>query len=193
MTQSVQEEIRVLPAIEPELHLIQIGREMLRADLVPCSHNATFQEAESVFHGVRVDIASNVNSVLVTDRLVFVLRYSCLIHCPRVGNQFIGDNHIDIFADILTDVFRQSSMLNIFSMEKPQFAVTLPQSNYDLFRCSASTHPRAVSFSADIGFIHFDSTIQHGLIYLLHSSTNPVTEIPRCLVAHAQGALDLIR
>ena len=40
-------------------------------------------------------------------------------------------------------------MLNIFSMEKPQFAVTLPQSNYDLFRCSASTHPRARNASVE--------------------------------------------
>src|SRR5436190_20850792 len=193
MTQSVQEQIRILPAIEAELHLIQIGGEMLRADLVPCSHNATLQEAESILDGICMDIASNVNPVLVTNRLVFILGDSRIVHRPRVGDQFVSDNHIDIFADIFADVLRQRSMLNIFGMEKSQIAITLAQSNYNLFCRSTSTHSCAVGFSADIGFIHFNRAIKRGLIYFLHSSTDAMAEIPCCLVAHSQGALDLIR
>ena len=41
----------------------------------------------------------------------------------------------------------------------------------------------AFGFSADIGFIHFDSTVQHGPLYFFHSSADAVAEIPSGLVA----------
>ena len=48
MTQSINEQIGAIAAIEAELHLFQIGREMLRGDSVPRSHNAAVLRNKSV-------------------------------------------------------------------------------------------------------------------------------------------------
>jgi hypothetical protein len=44
MTQGIQKQIGVLPAIETEGHCAPIGRKMLRANLVPCAHDAALQK-----------------------------------------------------------------------------------------------------------------------------------------------------
>jgi hypothetical protein len=41
MTQGMQEQVRALPTIEAETHLVQVGWEMLRRNLVPRSDDAT--------------------------------------------------------------------------------------------------------------------------------------------------------
>jgi len=46
MTQSVNKQIGILATIEAERHLIQVGREMLGAYLVPRSHDAALQQRE---------------------------------------------------------------------------------------------------------------------------------------------------
>src|SRR5438309_813012 len=69
MAQSVQEQVGILPAIEAELHLIQIGRKMLRADLMPRSHDAALQETESVLDCIGMNVRS--------EPYIFLL---CVIH-----------------------------------------------------------------------------------------------------------------
>ena len=64
MAQGVNEKISVLPAIEAELHFVQVCGKMLRADLVPRSNDAAFQQRECGFHGVRVNVAVNVKPAL---------------------------------------------------------------------------------------------------------------------------------
>src|SRR5437016_13768633 len=98
MTQGIQEQIRVLPAIETEGHFIQIGRKMLGADLVPCSHDAALQKAESVLHGVRVDVTTNILLRSVIDGLMLRLPNRML-----VGLQAVRDDYIHVCADVFTD------------------------------------------------------------------------------------------
>ena len=57
MAQGIKEQIVVLPAIEAEGHLIQIGGEMLRADLVPASNNPAFQERPKGINILGMDLA----------------------------------------------------------------------------------------------------------------------------------------
>src|SRR6266536_4345949 len=122
MTQGVQEQIGVLPAIEAELHLIQIGRKMLRADLVPRSHDAPLQEAESALDCVGMNVRS--------EAYIFLL---CVIHGLMpiaqfaqslwVGCQFIRHDHIHILRDIFLDISGQSSALCVLSMKESQLAI----------------------------------------------------------------------
>src|SRR5208283_1166277 len=37
-------------------------------------------------------------------------------------------------------------------------------------------------FATNVGFVHFDSTIQHGLLYFFHGHTNTAAELPCCFV-----------
>jgi hypothetical protein len=44
------------------------------------------------------------------------------------------------------------------------------------------TATRAAILTADVGFVHFDGTVKHGLFYFFHGSTDAMTEIPSRLV-----------
>lgn len=64
MTQGVQEQVRAVPAIEPESHLVQVGQKMFGADLVPRSHDAALEQRESGFDRVR----RNARAILIAAR-----------------------------------------------------------------------------------------------------------------------------
>src|ERR1700687_3452391 len=65
MTQGINEQIGTLPTIKPEFHLFEIGREMLDADSVPRSGNAAFEERESGFYSIGVNISHDVDAFRV--------------------------------------------------------------------------------------------------------------------------------
>src|SRR5438034_5162495 len=119
MTQCIQEQIRVLPAIEAERHLVQVGREMLGANRVPCSHNAALQETEGILHSVGVDVGSEAD-------ILFLRMINCLVpiaefsECLWVGWQFVCHNYFHILRYVLLDVLSQSPALCIFCMKESQ-------------------------------------------------------------------------
>ena len=56
-------------------------------------------------------------------------------------------------------------------MKESQFSAALPNTNNNFFIVVRSVPSSStVLFAADIGFIHFDSTVQHGLVYLFHAA-----------------------
>jgi hypothetical protein len=67
-------------------------------------------------------------------------------------------------------------------MEESEIAIALPDSNDNLFRSDSGLLPPALFLSANVGFIHLDSTVKHRALCLFHGSPNPVAEIPRCFV-----------
>ena len=58
---------RVFPTIKTKLHLFEIGREMLRADLVPRPHDAPLQERERILDRVGVNVTHDVDLAPVID------------------------------------------------------------------------------------------------------------------------------
>ena len=60
-------------AVEEEGHLVKVGRQMLRADFVPASDNATLQERKGRFNSIGVDVGSGSHVFLssVVNRLMF--------------------------------------------------------------------------------------------------------------------------
>lgn len=193
MAQRIQEQRVTLAAVEAERHLVQVGREMLCADLVPRSHDAALEQRECRFHRVSRDastvLVSGIFLGVMVDGFVSVSTNSRFI-----GWQFVGDDYVHIGADILLDVLRQRALLGIFGMEESEIAIALTNADNDLFLdVLAPVFFEVALFSADIGFVHLDSAVKHRLIYFFHGGANAMTEIPRGLVAHSQGALDLIR
>src|SRR5258708_4838715 len=111
MTQGVQEQIRVLPAIETEAHLFQIGREVLCGNSVPSSNDAALKQRKCGFYSVGVDVSDYVASFAVVDSLV--IAPSGLPHSDHVRNVVIGEDDFHILADILADVLGKSSRFRI--------------------------------------------------------------------------------
>src|SRR5579862_741821 len=193
MTQRIQEQVRILPAIKTKAHFVQICREMLCGDAMPCSNDAALQEGKCRFDRIGMDVAVNIDLRLMLDR--FMLRGKCCAAKGRgIGVEFVGNDHFNIFAHIVSDILRQSSSLHVLSMEEPQIAATLPDADYDLLvGIAVSGLTVGVLLPAQIRFVYFNSTVHHRALCFFHGSTNPMTEIPRCFVADSECALDLIR
>ncbi len=67
MTQGIQEQIGIFPAIESERHFFAVGLEMLRVYFVPRTHDPALQERECGFDGIRVHVALRVGAQLMPD------------------------------------------------------------------------------------------------------------------------------
>ncbi len=194
MPQRVHEEIGILPAIEAELHLSEICRQMLCADSMPCADDTALQERERILDSVGVNVAIDVNFALVLDRFMTGGEVQ-FFHRGGVGIKFIGNDDVHVGAHVLPNVLCQSAALGIFCMEKSCIAAALTNADNDLLGAKRMTGLvlMALMLPADVGFVHFDGAIQHGALYFFHRGTNAVTEIPCRFVAHAESAFDLIR
>src|SRR5438552_7223249 len=103
MSQRVNKQVLTLPAIETELHLREIGWKMLCADLVPCSDDTALEQRECVFNSIGVDGAVDVLFQAVVDREMVLGKFvSC--YSSGIGFEVIGNDALDILADVLPDV-----------------------------------------------------------------------------------------
>jgi|SRR5579885_1276619 len=138
---------------------------------------------------VNIDAAAVVHGLMLeaADRAVIRL-------------EVVGDNHVNVLADVLADELGECARSHVFGMEEIQVAVALADADNDLFADLAAplNFLRAVfgvhilRLAADEGFVHFYRAIKHGAVCLAHRAADAVTEIPRRLVADAERALNLI-
>jgi hypothetical protein len=192
MTQGIQKQRWRLPTIEAKRHLVKICGEMFRADSVPCPHDAALQKRESRLNGIGVNLSVHIDAALVLDSLVLCGWNSSAAHGISISGEFIGNEYVYIFANVLLDVLRQCAGFRIRNMEEPKITATLPDSDDNLFGFFASVNAISDLLPANIGFVHLYGASQHLLIVFLHSGPNAMAEVPRCLVADSQGALHLI-
>ncbi len=92
MTQSINEQIGTLPAIESELHFFEVGRKMFGANSVPRSHDATFEKREGGFDGVGVNVSHDVHAGTVVN--LFVARPLGFPHSSIIRGCVIGENFL---------------------------------------------------------------------------------------------------
>ncbi len=67
------EDIGILPVVEPEAEFVQVQRQILAADFVERAHHAPLEQAPERFNVVRVDVAANVDAVIMADDFVRVV------------------------------------------------------------------------------------------------------------------------
>ena len=189
MAQSVQKQIRILPAIEPECHFIQVGREMFCADFMPRSHDAALEQGECRFNGIGVNVSSEADIFLrgVIDGFVFRIAHGVL-----VGLECVCDDDVNIGTDIFPNVLRQGSSLGILGVKETQVTIALTDTDNYFFGGLACFRSPANLATAYVGFIHFDCTVQHRLIHFFHGSTNAVAQVPCGFISHAKGTFDLV-
>src|SRR5579863_2151011 len=132
MAQRIGEKIGSLTTIEAKFHLLQIGREMLRRNLMPGSDHATLEQRERGFNGVGMNVSIHIDVQLVPDRLVSsVLAENS--GRTTVWEVVIGEQNVHILTDVLLDEFAECARLHVFRMEETQFATALPNADHDFF------------------------------------------------------------
>lgn len=189
----VAEQIRILAVVEPPRHFVKVGRQMLRRDSVPRSHDSALEQRERRFYGVRVNIAANIFLRLVRHSLVLVSGDSDTLQGEWVGHKLIRHNHIDIAAHVLFDVLRQSARLCVLGVKESQIAAALPNADDNLFRFLPSIDAPPDLLSANIGFVYFYLAVEFLKWWLLsHCVPDAVTQIPRCPVVDSQHPLKLV-
>jgi len=193
MTQSINEQIGLVAAIESERHFFAVGLKMLGADTMPTSDDAALEKRERGFNGVRVDVALGVDAEFVTDSFVPAVLADMLC-CALVSAPIVGVQDVHVLADILADVLFERARLRVFGMEESQIAAALTDADNDFLVvvfCFASFPP---ILAANIRFVHFYFSAQHGLACFHHRGSDSMTEIPRCFVAsESKRSLNLAR
>ena len=141
----------------------------------------------------RVDVAVNVDAILMLDRLV-LRQYSGIMQRLGVAAKFVGHNHINILRNVLSDVLRQRSRLHIFGMEEaqPPPRCRMPMTTSFLHSGWPAFMLVAALPSADERLVYLKRSAKRLRIDGLHRVPNPMAEIPCCAVVDAQHPFKLI-
>jgi len=177
MTQGIDKQSRGLPAIEAESHLVQVSGKMLCTDLVPASHDNALEQRKCGFNGV----GRNAFSIFVSHVFFLQVIHNLVVNISDrvlVGRVRIGDENVNVSTDVVADILSKGAGFRILSVEESQFTISLTDSNNNFLCCfgcgrASSEHP-----SAHVGFVHFNGTVKHGLLYFFHGRTDAVAEIP---------------
>ena len=108
-----------------------------------------------------------------------------------VGREFVSHNYVNRFIHVLGNDVIQGALRNVLSANESQWAATLPNTNYDLFLGSATAFLSALP-TANIRFVHFDSTGKFFFLSFYHCGPDAMAEVPSCFVADTQHALHLV-
>lgn len=189
MTQSINEQVRVVAAIKPKAHFLKISLHVLGAELVPATTQAALEEGECGFNSIGVSVATDVFLDSVLDHCV--LQSHALYDVP-VGCQLVSENDVRILADILAHELFERTACDVFRMEQSQFAIALTDTENGALLGSTSALGESLTASAYIRFIHLNFAVQHGLVARGHCSADSVAEVPCGFVAsESKGALNL--
>src|SRR5690242_11781008 len=108
MTQGIEKQVLSLAAIETECHFVTVGREMLCADTVPRSDDATLEQRECRLNRVGVDVAVNVHARAMVDSAMLI--FHVVNRCGSlVRSEFVSDERFDVFTDVHSDIARESA------------------------------------------------------------------------------------
>lgn len=161
---------------------------MLCADVMPRSANSALEQRECTLDCIGMGISDHIDFLGVVDRLMLFGVKPRLFNGGRVRRVVVGKDDLCVFANILADIFGERSGLYVLGMEQAEFTVTLVNSNHNFLVIRAAG---SVTSPTDIGFIHFNLSGELRLVCFDHCGANTVTEIPRRLVAHSDGSLNL--
>lgn len=190
MTQGINKQIGSFSTVKPKRHFLKVRGKMLCAYVMPCSAHASLEQGESIFDGVGVSIAHDIDSLTVSDGLMPRSRYVRPFHCIGIRSEIIGKDHLYILADVLFNETSNRCGLHVFGMEQTKLSVALANPDDDFFIGAASTEA-ALVLPTDIGFVHLKFSVQHRLICLCHGCPDAVAKIPSRLIANTERALNL--
>src|SRR6266478_473219 len=118
MTQGIEEQIGTVAAIESKLHLFEIGRKMLGAKPMPCSHDAALEKREGGFNCIGVNVAHDVHAGTVVNLLV-----GCPLgfpHCGIVCGRIVSEDYFHVLGNVLADILSERPTFRVSGMEKSE-------------------------------------------------------------------------
>lgn len=165
---------------------------MLCTDTMPATHHTALEKRERRFDGVRVDVALDVDSEAVADRLVSSSVLAKMGSRAPVGLVIVSEENFHVIAEVFLDVLGERARLHIFGMEESQFSAALPDTDHD-FLVVVTMRPSLASVDAtNERLIHLDFATERETLYLRHRRSDAVAEIPRGLIGlEAERALNL--
>ena len=169
---------------------MQIGLEMLRADVMPSAHDAALEKGERGFDGVGVNVPVHIAALAVNDGLVIL--DSGLPHGDSVGIEIVSEHHFHIFADVLADVLGERARLRILGVKETESAIALADADHYFLVVHAGADALSAIHSADIGSVHFNFAVEHWFVGQRHRMADTMAEVPSCFVtADPKSALNL--
>lgn len=161
---------------------------MFWANPMPRSNDAALEKGERGFDRVRVNFSHDVHVAAVVDGFV---RHSCDSGSRLVRCEVIGNNHVHIGFDVLSNVLRKRSGLHIVSVKQSEIAVALANPNHDFFIVVLGDVAFSPILATNVRFVHLNRSGQFGLCGFFHRCANAMAEIPCCLVGDSERALNL--
>src|ERR1700730_8917410 len=102
---------------------------MFSRNPMPCSNNPTLEQAKSGFYGICMNVATDVDFVPMAYGLMGAASESRFHHRLGISAPFIGNDYVNVSADIFLDVLGEGSRRCVFCMEEAQIAATLANAN----------------------------------------------------------------
>jgi hypothetical protein len=184
--------VRIFSRIPTESKLINVFRQMLFADAVPCAKDAALEQAEKRFaiiyagHGA-VGVAAAVFVFRVNDRVVLFPFFQRI----AVGRMFIRV-HGCLFAHTFIQDFAQIFLRDVVDDLRPHISAALHKCHN---RCLATITIFEIAFAADVGFVHFDNAGQFifssGVV--AHCVTDAMAHEPSRFVSDFEHPVKLMR
>src|SRR5207253_5630472 len=178
----VTEQEWILPVVVPPYQFIQIGVEMLLADLMIGADDRAFQKAPHALNGVGMHLPPYPFLLRVIDGQVLRVLVSDAFVCLPL----VGDDLPCFVVGKLVDEAMQRQASYVRDHAHADITTTLHSTGNDRFVGTVETTSESSALlAADEGFIHFDNALEQFRLHFRHGGSNPMAEIPRSLVRHA--------
>src|SRR5271170_7981362 len=156
---------------------------MFCRDFMPRTNDAPLQKRERGLDAVRGD----ASPVLIPDIFLHPVVNRLVLYAAHgpasISRIAVGDENLDIGADVFPDVLCQRSSASVLSVEEAKLPVALLDANDSFLSLVSQFLSISPLPSAHVGLIHFNNAVQHrGLVSRRHSRPDAMAQIPRRLV-----------
>ena len=125
----IPKQVRIIPIVKSELEFIQIGRKMLRTDLMIRTNNRPLEERERAFDRVRMHVAAHPFVSGVVDALVLGL----LVFDALVGYKVVGIDGLSIGSMLLDKLVERFGLRRFSTVSRMLPPRSMAPRTMDLF------------------------------------------------------------
>src|SRR5207249_9136954 len=127
MPDRVRKQISAPSAVEPKLKLVEIGVEMLRADLMICTNDRTLEQRKRALNRIGVDLATYP---FFLGMVHAVVRRFVVAGEPLVGRSVIGVDRFLALGRALLDKTDQRTPVGTRANFQPNLAAALDRTHH---------------------------------------------------------------
>jgi len=184
------EQVWIVPVVVPPFQFIQVGVQMLLADLMIGTHNRPLEQTPDAFNGVCMHLAAYPFLLgMVDGQMLRIMIANALVRYPFVRHDLFGVSGCELLNEALKLLSGR-----VRNNAHPHVTATLNNASNNGFIGKIVPAPAPTDFlPTNEGFIDFDGSIEKFRTGFRHSRTDTMAEIPRGLIGHANSSLDLIR